>query len=95
MPVDKIATFRNALFTWKSPHPTAVYYYHINQYNHVRWAKQKLIPTLLPNFVAVLDNASQYNVKLNKLRVLGFLTREDGTDTLSRNVGKQLPQDAA
>jgi hypothetical protein len=26
---------------------------------------------------------------------LGLLTREDGTDTLSRNVGKQLPHDAA
>jgi hypothetical protein len=25
----------------------------------------------------------------------GLLTREDGTDTLSRNVGKQLPHDAA
>jgi hypothetical protein len=23
-----------------------------------------------------------------------FLTRQDGTDTLSRNVGKQLPHDA-
>jgi hypothetical protein len=29
------------------------------------------------------------------LRGLGLLTREDGTDTLSRNVGKQLPHDAA
>jgi hypothetical protein len=27
--------------------------------------------------------------------VLGLLTLEDGTDTLSRNVGKQLPHDAA
>jgi hypothetical protein len=26
---------------------------------------------------------------------LDFLTREDGTDMLSRNVGKQLPHDAA
>jgi hypothetical protein len=26
--------------------------------------------------------------------LLGLLTREDGTDTLSRNVGKQLPHDA-
>jgi hypothetical protein len=26
---------------------------------------------------------------------LGLLTREDGTDTLSRNVGKHLPHDAA
>jgi hypothetical protein len=26
---------------------------------------------------------------------LGLLTREDGTDTLSRNVGKQLPHAAA
>jgi hypothetical protein len=26
---------------------------------------------------------------------IGLLTREDGTDTLSRNVGKQLPHDAA
>jgi hypothetical protein len=26
---------------------------------------------------------------------LGLLTREDGTDTLSRNIGKQLPHDAA
>jgi hypothetical protein len=26
---------------------------------------------------------------------LGLLTREDGTDTLSRNVGKQLQHDAA
>jgi hypothetical protein len=25
----------------------------------------------------------------------GLLTREDGTDTLSRNVGKQLPHEAA
>jgi hypothetical protein len=25
----------------------------------------------------------------------GLLTREDGVDTLPRNVGKQLPQDAA
>jgi hypothetical protein len=28
-------------------------------------------------------------------RLLGLLALEDGTDTLSRNVGKQLPQDAA
>jgi hypothetical protein len=27
--------------------------------------------------------------------LLGLLIREDGTDTLSRNVGKQLPHDAA
>ena len=27
--------------------------------------------------------------------LLGLLAREDGTDTLSRNVGKQLPYDAA
>jgi hypothetical protein len=27
--------------------------------------------------------------------LLGLLTREDGTDTLTRNVGKQLPHDAA
>jgi hypothetical protein len=27
--------------------------------------------------------------------LLGLLTREDGTDTLSRNVGKQLPHDTA
>jgi hypothetical protein len=27
--------------------------------------------------------------------LLGLLTCEDGTDTLSRNVGKQLPHDAA
>jgi hypothetical protein len=27
--------------------------------------------------------------------LLGLLTREDGTDMLSRNVGKQLPDDAA
>jgi hypothetical protein len=27
--------------------------------------------------------------------VLGILSLEDGTDTLSRNVGRQLPQDAA
>jgi hypothetical protein len=26
---------------------------------------------------------------------LGLLTRENGTDTLSRNVGKQLPHDTA
>ena len=26
---------------------------------------------------------------------LGLLTREDGTDTLSRNVGKKLPHDVA
>jgi hypothetical protein len=26
--------------------------------------------------------------------LLRLLTREDGTDTLSRNVGKQLPDDA-
>jgi hypothetical protein len=26
---------------------------------------------------------------------LGLLTREDGTNTLSENVGKQLPHDAA
>jgi hypothetical protein len=26
--------------------------------------------------------------------LLGLLTREDGTDTLSRNVGLQLPHDA-
>jgi hypothetical protein len=28
------------------------------------------------------------------LFLLGLLTREDGTDTLSRNVGKELPHDA-
>jgi hypothetical protein len=28
-------------------------------------------------------------------RVVGLLTREDGTDMLSRNVGKELPHDVA
>jgi hypothetical protein len=39
------------------------------------------------------------NVSVPSSRVfsflLGLLTLEDGTDTLSRNVGKQLPHDAA
>jgi hypothetical protein len=37
------------------------------------------------------------NVSVPSLWVksLGLLTREDGTDLLSRNVGKQLPHDAA
>jgi hypothetical protein len=30
----------------------------------------------------------------SRVKSLGLLTREDGTDTLSRNVGKQLPHDA-
>jgi hypothetical protein len=34
------------------------------------------------------------NIRINLL-LLGLLTHEDGTDTLSRNVGKQLPHDAA
>jgi hypothetical protein len=46
----------------------------------------------------------RYNVSVPSSRVkspswlffpLGLLIREDGTDTLSRNVGKQLPHDAA
>jgi hypothetical protein len=32
---------------------------------------------------------------ITRSRVRGLLIREDGTDTLSRNVGKQLPHDAA
>jgi hypothetical protein len=33
--------------------------------------------------------------KGQEIQVLDFLTLEDGTDTLSRNVGKGLPLDAA
>jgi hypothetical protein len=33
--------------------------------------------------------------KYDILRDIRLLTREDGTDTLSWNVGKQLPHDAA
>jgi hypothetical protein len=47
----------------------------------------------LPTF---RDNVS---VRVRKKRVFSFLLvlliREDGTDTLSRNVGKQLPHDVA
>jgi hypothetical protein len=32
---------------------------------------------------------------LDKFFLLGLLAREGGTDTLPRNVGKQLPHDAA
>jgi hypothetical protein len=34
-------------------------------------------------------------VKSPEFFLLGLLIRQDGTDTLSRNVGKQLPHDAA
>jgi hypothetical protein len=34
-------------------------------------------------------------VKFSKSFLIGLLTLEDGTDTLSRNVRKQLPYDAA
>jgi hypothetical protein len=37
------------------------------------------------------DNVSISSSRVNSL----LLTFEDGTDTLSRNVGKQLPHDAA
>jgi hypothetical protein len=66
-PMDKTATFRNAYFTWQSPHPIGDYYRHINQYNHVQWTKRKLIPSLVTYGVAVLDNAAYHNVQLNKL----------------------------
>ena len=64
-PAQKTATFRKALFTWKSPQPTGDYYHQINQYNRVRWAKQKLFPAPLPYCVVVFDKASHHNVKLN------------------------------
>jgi hypothetical protein len=65
MPVQKTATFRKALFTWKSPQPTGDYYHQINQYNRVRWTKQKLFPGPLPYCVVLFDKASHHNVKLN------------------------------
>jgi hypothetical protein len=34
------------------------------------------------------------NLRYRRSFLLGLLTREDGTDTLSRNVSKQLPLDA-
>jgi hypothetical protein len=34
-----------------------------------------------------------YRSHLQGSRVRGLLTREDGTDTLYRNVGKQVPPD--
>jgi hypothetical protein len=47
----------------------------------------------LPTF---RDNVSIPSSRVKSLsRLLGLLTREDGTDTLSPNVGKQLPHDAA
>jgi hypothetical protein len=42
----------------------------------------------------LLGTAIFGHVHRSRVRVLGLLTREDGTDTLSRNVGKQLPHDA-
>jgi hypothetical protein len=46
----------------------------------------------LPKF---RDNVSVPSSRVKIPFPLGLLTREDGTDTLSRNVGKQLPHDAA
>lgn len=65
MPVQKTATFRKALFTWKSPQPTGDCYHQINQYNRVRWAKQELFLASLTYCVVVFDKASHHNVKLN------------------------------
>jgi hypothetical protein len=40
-------------------------------------------------------HGSRVRSYLHGSRVLRLLTSEDGTDTLSRNVGKHLPHDAA
>jgi hypothetical protein len=46
----------------------------------------------LPKF---RGNVSVPSSRVKSPRRKGLLTDEDGTDTLSRNVDKQLPQDAA
>jgi hypothetical protein len=45
----------------------------------------------LPTF---RDNVSVLSSRVKSF-LLGLLTRDDGTDTLSQNVGKQLPHDVA
>jgi hypothetical protein len=45
----------------------------------------------LPTF---RDNVSVPSSRVKSPFLLGLLTREDGTDTLSQNVRKQLPHDA-
>jgi hypothetical protein len=54
------------------------------------WLSSRLLIATPPYFP---ESALQVAGFLSFL--LGILTREDGTDTLSRNVGKQLPHDAA
>jgi hypothetical protein len=43
----------------------------------------------------LLPRRTVQNLRYRLSFPLGLLTHEDGTDTLSWNVGKQLPQDAA
>jgi hypothetical protein len=49
----------------------------------------------LPTFRENVSVTSSRVYKFKKLFFLDFLTFEDGTDTLSRNVGKGSPFDAA
>jgi hypothetical protein len=50
-------------------------------------SKSQLFPPILLVQENPLPNANAF--------LLGFLTLEEGTDTLSRNVGKQTPHDTA
>jgi hypothetical protein len=45
--------------------------------------------------LTLLDNASVPTSRVKKFKKKSFFTLEEGTDTLSRNVGKGLPLDAA
>ena len=55
------------------------------------------IRTLMGNYAACSGNLPTFraNLSVKNPRILPFLTLEDGTDTLSRNVGKELPLHAA
>jgi hypothetical protein len=57
------------------------------RYTHERFARFDCEKQITPNSKYLLDNIPMFQ--------LGLLIREDGTDTLCRNVGKQLPHDAA
>jgi hypothetical protein len=50
--------------------------------------------TLILQKICILQISIAVIYRYNSSSLLGLLTRKDGTDTLFRNVGKQLPHDA-
>ena len=60
--------------------------------SNARWSSAIFVPFYYIRFYLKSYSPSFF---WGLIRLLGLLTLEYGTDTLSRNIGKQLPHDAA